>query len=180
MTPGASLPTETDEKWPLRMRRAWGFAFSSLIWLTSRTQLAGIVHSNHCQGSICVICQHIDLNPQLKTSSVTSLRRCQVRLNPTFWRLSPSINIICLGQYLGFWAPPRFHLPSPSWQTSINGARWGDNEAPSRGLSEVGEWQRHIELSLSQRNKRRGQGTGDRREATSQTEFGKPIPLCLA
>lgn len=59
---------------------AWGFALSYLIWLTSRrisVMGENIVHSNHCQGSICVICQHIDLSPQLKTSSVTSLRRRQ-------------------------------------------------------------------------------------------------------
>lgn len=50
---------------------------------------------------------------------------------------------------------PHLHLPSPSGQTSINGARWGDNEAARRELGEVGEWRRHTGSSLSRRNERR-------------------------
>lgn len=83
-----------------------------------------------------------------------------------------------MGQYLGLRATPHFHLQSHSRQTSINGARWEDNEAPRR--TEVGEWQSRTELSLSRRNERR---TWKRSEAVSwsdPTEFGKLIPLCPA
>lgn len=83
------------------------------------------------------------------------------------------------GQYLDLRAPPHFHLQPSPWQTSINGARWGDNEAPRHRLTEVGEWQRHTELSLSHRNERRIWKMSEAASWTKPTEFGKLIPLCL-
>lgn len=123
MTPGASLGTETDEKWTQRMRQAWGFALSSLIWLTSCTQLTGsllwerILSTAITARDRSVICQHIDLSPQLKTSSVTSLRWCQwcarSGWNPLFGH---SLNRSTLFVWVNTWAfglRPAFtsHLP---------------------------------------------------------------------
>lgn len=83
------------------------------------------------------------------------------------------------GQYLDLKAPPHFHLQSPSRQTSINGVRWGDNEAPRHRLTEVREWQRHTEFSLPHNNERRTQERSEAASWTNPTEFGKLIPLCF-
>lgn len=75
---------------------------------------------------------------------------------------------------------PYFYYPqSHSRQTSINGARWGDNEAPRQRFTEVGEWQRHTELSLSHRNEKRTWKRSEAASWTNLTELGKLIPLCL-
>lgn len=142
--------------------------------------------SDHCQGLICVICKPIDPIPQLKMSSVT------FSYSLTWWAQSSGVPLFgdslhwstlfvyflqpVSGQYLDLWAPPHFYLQSPSRQTSINGARWGDNEAPRHRLGEVGEWQTHTGLSLLHRNKRR---TWTRREDASRVRKTNPCMSCI-
>ena len=125
---------------------------SSLLWFEYFLQTAPIipvlgedtVQSNH-QGLICVICKPIDPIPQLKMSTVTDpLAASQAHSGVPLFSdpLHRSTLHVCFlqpvtGQYSDPRAPPSFHLQSLSRQTSINGARWGDNEASRQRLTMV-------------------------------------------
>lgn len=195
------LPTETDEKWPFGTRLAWRFILTTLIWLfLSNTPLTlsplwerilsrAIIVRDWSVSFASLLILFLSLKcPRWLSRTVSSARLWRARSSgiPLF---SDSLYWSTLfvyflqpvtGQYLGLRAPPHFYLQSPSRQTSINGARWGDNEAPRQRLSEVGEWQRHTELSLSHRNERRAWKRSEAASRTNAAEFGKLIPLCLA
>lgn len=147
-----------------------------------------IIWSSHCQGLICVICKHWSYSTVAGVHSDFLVRSCV--LSPVASHFSATLSIDQHQRGNSLLSPAthgsihgpfgHFYLPSLSRQTSINGARWQDNEAPRHRLTEVGEWQRHTELSLSRRNERRTWKRSYVASWTNPQSLEKRIPLCLA
>ena len=135
---------------PFGQDAAWRSIIAALIWvfLTNSSHYP-CFGRGHCpkqsSGLICVICKPIDPIPQLKMSTVTDpLAASKAHSGvPLFSDPSPSINTTRLlppasdGSILGPPSSTQLPLQSLSRQTSINGARWGDNEASRQRLTMV-------------------------------------------